>query len=139
VTPITDAHADIERLLSSYALLLDARDIDALTDLFVPDGELALRGGKTYAGHAALHRFFSRSTRGIHLPGPTLIDVANDGASATVWQSWLFVADGTNSIKRGMYRDVLEHDRSRWRFRRRELDLHPEGPDPEDAHARRSV
>jgi uncharacterized protein (TIGR02246 family) len=125
------AQADIERLLSSYPLLLDSGDVDGCIGLFADDGQFVLRGN-TIEGHDAIRAVFEAASAngrvGIHLPGPTLIDVGDDGVKATAWQSFFFVANGENNITRGMYRDQVRLDRDRWRFQRREVVLYP-GPE----------
>jgi hypothetical protein len=40
----------------------------------------------------------------------------------------LFVANGSNVVVRGMYRDVAERDGDRWRFRRRAVEMFPGPP-----------
>jgi uncharacterized protein (TIGR02246 family) len=122
------ARIEVERLLSSYPLLLDSGDVEGCVALFTDDGEFTVYGN-TVAGREALQQYFEaareRGRVGIHLPGPTLVDVAPDGATATTWQSFIFVANGENTLTRGMYRDLAEYDGERWRFRRREVDIYP--------------
>lgn len=126
-----DAPRAIERLLASYALLLDSGDIEGCADLFVDDCEFVISDGRRVEGRAALRRFLeqgrARGAVGIHLPGATLVDVADDARTATTWQSFYFVANGTNTVVRGMYRDQVECDGDRWRFRRRDIEIYP-GP-----------
>ncbi len=119
----------IERLLASYPLLFDSGDIAGCVEVFVENCVFAVAGNPPVEGRDALRRFFQnvhdRGAAGIHLPGPALIDVAEDGTSATMWQSFLFVANGSNTISRGMYRDVAVLEGDRWRFRRRDIELYP--------------
>lgn len=126
-----DAHDAIDRLLAGYALYLDSGDVDACCDLFVEDCEFVISDGRRVDGRDALHRFLAtgreRGAAGIHLPGPALVDLAGDGKTASVWQNFLFVANGSNTIVRGMYRDITEFDGERWRFRRRHIEIYP-GP-----------
>jgi len=129
VTDVSAARADIERLLASYGLFLDSGDIAACTDLFVDDCEIVVNDGPSIEGRDAVRRFFEdaadHGASGVHLPGPALVDVAPDGKTATAWQGFFFVANGSNTITRGMYRDVAELDADRWRFRRRGIELYP--------------
>ena len=127
-TDLDCARVAVERLLSSYPLLLDSGDVAGCVALFTDDGEFAV-DGNTVTGREALQKYFQdardRGRAGIHLPGPTLVDVAPDGATATAWQSFIFVANGENALTRGMYRDVAEYDGERWRFRRRDVEVFP--------------
>ena len=56
--------------------------------------------------------------------------MAEDGTTATIWQSFLFVANRSNIVVRGMYRDTAELDGTRWRFKRRAVEMFP-GPQSE--------
>ena len=132
---MTDAStplADIERLLASYALLYDSGDLAACADLFTTDCEFLVSGRRPIVGRDALLHYFegvhTHGAAGIHLVGAALVDVAADGASATVWQSYYFVANGSNTVVRGMYRDLAVFDGDRWRFRRRDVELYPGTP-----------
>ncbi len=120
--------AEVERLLSSYALLIDSNDIDGAVRLFTDDCELIFMGVPAKGRDAVRYVFESavaRGRAGIHLPGPTWVDVDATGESATTLQSFIFAPNGSNSLLRGMYRDqVVRHDDG-WRFRCREIELFP--------------
>ena len=128
----TDHHAAIGRLLASYALLFDSEDVDGCAALFTDDSEFLLNGEVAASGRTGVAAWFAdviaRGAGGIHLPGPPLIDVAADGRTATIWQSFLFVANGSNVVVRGMYRDVAERSVDTWRFRRRAVEMYPGPP-----------
>jgi ketosteroid isomerase-like protein len=124
--------AAIERLLASYALLFDSEDVIGCAELFTDDCEFVLNGNVAATGRQGVRAWFAdvvaRGAGGIHLPGPPLIDVAADGSTATIWQSFLFVANGSNVVVRGMYRDVAERRRDTWQFRRRAVEMYPGPP-----------
>lgn len=130
--PRGEAEAEIHRLLAGYALLLDSGDVAACADLFTGDCEFAISDGRAYQGRERLARFLQKGLdhgmAGIHLPGPTRIDVADDGQTATAWSSFVFVANGSDAIVRGMYRDLLVHDEGRWWLQRRHVEIFPGGP-----------
>ena len=129
-----EAIAAIERLLASYALLFDSEDVAGCADLFTHDCEFVVDGAVAASGRAGVAAWFgdviARGAGGIHLPAPPLIDVAEDGTTATIWQSFLFVANRSNVVVRGMYRDQAELDGTAWRFKRRAVEMFP-GPQPE--------
>jgi len=66
--------ADIQQLPARYALALDARDMDALVDLFVPD----VRVGSGQTGRDALRAWFDRTMRemrtSVHLVANHVVD-----------------------------------------------------------------
>jgi SnoaL-like domain len=64
------AHEEIRQLASRYAIALDARDLDTLVRLFVPD----VRAGNDRIGHEALKDNFAEQLR--HL-GVTILLVGN--------------------------------------------------------------
>ena len=119
----------MDRLLASYALLYDPGDVAGCADLFVDDCEFLVAGRRPVQGRDALQRYFegvhAAGAAGIHLLGPALVDVSTDSATATMWQSYYFVANGSNTIVRGMCRDDAVLDGDRWRFRRRDVELYP--------------
>jgi hypothetical protein len=67
----------------------------------------------------------ARGRVGIHLPGPTLVEVDKSGLSATTLQSFIFIPNGSNDLLRGLYRDRVVYQHDTWRFQRREIDLFP--------------
>jgi len=132
VSDVTTAREGIDRLLAAYGLLLDSGDIEGCTELFIDDCEFVIADGRPFEGRDELRRFLERVQErggaGMHLPSPPLVDVAPDGTTATMWQSFFFVANGSNTVVRGMYRDLAERDGNRWRFRRRDIEFYP-GPE----------
>jgi len=129
-----EANAAIERLLASYALLFDSEDVAGCADLFTHVCEFVMNGELAATGRTGIATWFGdvigRGAGGIHLPAPALINVAEDGMTATIWQSFLFVANRSNIVVRGMYRDSAELDGTRWRFKRRAVEMFP-GPQSE--------
>ncbi len=123
----------IDRLLAAYPLLLDSGDITGCAELFVDEAQFIVNGEARATGRDGVTAMFQHvvdsGSSGIHLPGPPLVEIAGDGLTATVWQSFLFVRSGSNTVVRGMYRDVAERDGDRWRFRSRDVEIYP-GPTP---------
>jgi SnoaL-like domain len=120
--------AEVERLLSSYALLIDSQHIDDALQLFTEDCELVFMGVPARGREAVRYVFESAIARGrvgIHLPGPTLVDIESDGMSARTHQSFIFVPNGSNSLLRGMYRDRVVRQDDAWRFQLRDIELFP--------------
>ncbi len=112
---LTD-RAAIADLLATYALTLDADDIDGCLSLFTEDAEF-LVFGKTLAGHDPIRTMLTRAPRGMHLTGATRIDL--DGHSAAVRSQVLFVDSSTHQMRPALYDDDLVKADGRWRFQRR--------------------
>src|ERR1700722_16714028 len=111
---MTDPEADrtaIRSLLASYALLLDADDIEACLDLFTEDGEFLVYG-KTLAGRERIKKMFTRAPRGMHLTGAALIDVGDQ--IATVRSQVLFVEAATHEVRPALYDDALVNVEGQW-------------------------
>ena len=116
---MTDLEADrdaIRDLLASYALTLDADDVEACLDLFTDDGEFLVYG-KTLAGRERIRKMFTRAPNGMHLTGAALIDVR--GQTATVRSQVLFVEASTHEMRPALYDDELVSIGGQWWFRRR--------------------
>ena len=88
---MTDDSADdrtaIRELLTSYALALDAGDIDDCVQLFTANAEFLVYG-RSFAGHDSIGRMFRDAPRGLHLTGVSRIDVRDN--IATVRSQVLF-------------------------------------------------
>jgi uncharacterized protein (TIGR02246 family) len=109
--------AAIRELIASYALSLDAGDIDQCVELFADDGEFVVYG-RSFAGRQGIGGMFRDAPRGLHLTGVSHIDV--DGDTATARTQVLFVRAGSLQLRPALYDDELVHEGGCWRFRRRQ-------------------
>jgi ketosteroid isomerase-like protein len=114
---------EIRQLASRYAVLLDARDLDALVELFVPD----VRVGGDLRGRRALRDRFAEQLRGlgrsILVTGNHVIDVVDtDHATGIVscrGEIEPLDAPGTWVVQQIQYHDRYERRDGRWLFVRR--------------------
>lgn len=60
--------AGLADLLAGYVLGLDVGDVDAVVDLFTPDGEFRVYG-RAFAGHDGLRGMFTAAPGGLHQLG----------------------------------------------------------------------
>ncbi len=118
------AYEEIRQLASRYAIHSDARDMDALVDLFIPD----VRVGRDTYGHEALHADFDASFRRVGVTflqvGSHLIDLAGeDHATGIVYCRGEIQDGGIDSdrwiIHAIQYHDTYERREGRWLFVRR--------------------
>lgn len=118
------AYEEIRQLASRYAVHADARDIDALVALFVPD----VRVGRERSGHAALKADFDQSFRSVGLTflqvGTHAIDLIDaDHASGIVYTRAEIQDGGIDSerwiIHAIQYHDTYERRDGHWLFVRR--------------------
>jgi len=118
------AYEEIRQLASRYAIYLDARDVEKLIALFIPD----VRVGREKSGHEALRADFGSSLRGI---GRSFLQVGNhaielvdaDHATGIVYCRGEIQDGGPTSdrwiIQCIQYHDTYERRDGHWLFVRR--------------------
>ena len=118
------AYEEIRQLAARYAVYSDARDMDRLIDLYVPD----VRVGRERSGHEALRADMDRAFRGV---GVTFLHVGNhvidlvdeDHATGIVYCRGEIQDGGIESdrwiIHAIQYHDTYERRNGRWLFVRR--------------------
>jgi uncharacterized protein (TIGR02246 family) len=113
---MTGDYDAIRELIATYALALDAGDIEQCVALFVPDAEFLVYG-RSFAGHDGIGQMFRDAPRGLHHTGVSQIDVRGD--TATARSQVLFVRAGDLHLRPALYDDELVRVDAGWRFRRR--------------------
>jgi len=118
------ATVEIQQLAHRYAVYVDARDLDALVALFVPD----VRVGREASGHAALRADFDAKLRATGVSflqvGNHVVDFADeDHASGVVYCRGEIQEGGPEGsrwiIQLIQYHDSYERRAGRWLFVRR--------------------
>jgi ketosteroid isomerase-like protein len=118
------AYQEIQQLAYRYAVSLDARDLDALVALFVPD----VRVGREATGRDALRADFDRSLRTVGVTflhvGNHVIDLADDDHATGIVYTKAEIQDGGRRSMRWIHQAIQYHDRyerrdGRWLFVRR--------------------
>ncbi|MGH7337267.1 MAG: nuclear transport factor 2 family protein [Myxococcota bacterium] len=114
------ARDEIRQLACRYARAVDARDLELLVSLFVPD----VRVGRDRSGHAALREFWRESLSSVGVSilfvGNHLIDFSDgDHATGSVYCRGQ-VQDGERWIEQAIhYGDTYERRDGAWLFVRR--------------------
>ena len=118
------AISDIQQLAVRYAVYLDARELDKLVALYLPD----VRVTRELSGHAALRADFDRSLRAVgatflHV-GNHVIDFADDAHATGIVYCRAEIQDGGPESSRFIihaiqYHDSYERRDGRWLFARR--------------------
>ncbi len=114
------AHEQIRQLASRYAVALDARDLDTLVGLFVPD----VRVGSHRVGRDALRANFTEQLRDL---GVTILHVANHVIDVVDEDHATGIVSCRGEIEMGakwivqsiQYHDVYERGEGTWLFVRR--------------------
>lgn len=118
------AVTDIQQLACRYAVYLDARDLDKLVALYVPD----VRVAKDAHGHAALRADFDRSLRSVGATflfvGSHVVDFIDDSHATGIVYCRGEIQDGGPDgtrwiIQAIQYHDSYEKRDGRWLFVRR--------------------
>jgi ketosteroid isomerase-like protein len=118
------AISEIQQLAHRYAVHLDARDLDRLVALYVPD----VRVGKNASGHAALRADFERALRAVGVTflqvGTHVVDFADDSHASGVVYTRGEIQDGGPDSTRWIVQAIQYHDSyekrgDRWLFVRR--------------------
>lgn len=118
------AYEEIRQLASRYAVYSDARDIEALVDLFIPD----VRVGRDTYGHEALRKDFDAGFRGVGVTflqvGNHVIDLIDDDHATGIVYCRGEIQDGGRESLRWIihaiqYHDTYERREGRWLFVRR--------------------
>lgn len=104
------AHQEIRQLAYHYAVSLDARDLDALVALFVPD----VRVGREKTGRAALRAEFDRSLRAVGITflnvGSHAIELVDDDHATGVVYTKAEIQDGGPDSERWIHQAIQYHD-----------------------------
>lgn len=114
----------IAELRAHYCHVLDARDWDALAELFTEDGEF--RGLAHVTGRAAIHTFFSTTVQNLaegfwHFCTNATVQLDGDTATGRTSMQYLSVKKGVSYVSAGHYDDDLRREDGVWRFRSRRI------------------
>lgn len=115
------AHQEIQQLAHRYAVAMDARDMDTLVALFVPDVQV----GREESGREALRASFDRQLRAVGITflhvGTHAIDLLDEENATGVVYCRAEIQDGVRWIVQAIqYHDTYARRAGRWYFVRRE-------------------
>jgi len=114
--PVEDV-AEITQLLARYALGMTKDDIDAVVDVFTPDGSYSAFGD-TYR----LRDFpalVAAAPKGVFLVGPPVLQLDGDGGTGQ--QPLCFVEQTTHEMRIGWYTDSYLRTADGWRLHTRSM------------------
>ncbi len=113
---ITDI-IEIEQLLARYAVGMTKDDIDAVIEVFTPDGSYSAFGD-TYA-LADFPRLVAAAPKGLFLTGTPALDL--DGDEGTGQQPLCFVDQTNHAMRIGYYTDTYRRTPNGWRLHTRSM------------------
>jgi hypothetical protein len=108
---------ELEQVLARYAVGMTQNDIEAVIDVFTPDGTYSAFGDTyTLADFPAL---VEAAPKGLFLVGPPVLDLKGD--SGTGYQTLCFVEQTTHEMRIGWYTDTYLRSEKGWRLRTRSM------------------
>ena len=111
---------EVQQLLARYAVGMTKGDIDAVIEVFTPDGTYSAFGD-TFT----LEQFpdlVAAAPKGLFLTGTSAVDLDPDDPDvATGTQPLAFVDHATHDLRIGYYRDTYHRTASGWRLHRRAM------------------
>jgi SnoaL-like domain len=109
--------AEIEQLLARYAVGMTKDDIEAVIDVFTPDGSYSAFGDTyTLADFPAL---VAAAPKGLFLTGAPAVEL--DGDAGTGEQPLCFVDQTDHSMRIGWYTDTYRRTPDGWRLHTRRM------------------
>jgi hypothetical protein len=114
--PIGDV-IEIQQLLARYAVGMTKDDIEAVIDVFTPDGSYSAFGD-TYA-LGDFPALVAAAPKGLFLVGAPVLEV--DGDTGTGEQPLCFVDQTNHDMRIGWYTDTYRRTGAGWRLRTRSM------------------
>jgi hypothetical protein len=108
---------EIEQLLARYAVGMTQDDIEAVMDVFTPDGAYSAFGA-TYT-LKDFPSLVAAAPKGLFLTGTPTLDL--DGDTGTGYQPLSFVDQTNHDMRIGWYTDTYKRTENGWRLHRRAM------------------
>ncbi len=114
--PIADV-IELEQLLARYAVGMTKDDVDAVIEVFTPDGTYSAFGD-TYT-LSDFPTLVAAAPKGLFMVGPPVFELAGD--SGTGQQPLCFVEQTTHDMRIGYYTDSYRRTSEGWRLHTRAM------------------
>src|SRR3954467_5771829 len=108
---------EIEQLLARYAVGMTRDDIDAVIDVFTPDGSYSAFGA-TY-NLSDFPELVAAAPKGLFLTGTPALEL--DGDTGTGRQTLCFVDQTDHAMRIGYYTDTYRRTAAGWRLHTRKM------------------
>ena len=108
---------ELEQVLARYAVGMTRDDVEAVMEVFTPDGTYSAFGA-TYA-LADFPALVAAAPKGLFLTGTPVLDL--DGDAGTGYQTLCFVEQSTHHMRIGWYTDTYRKTEKGWRLHTRSM------------------
>lgn len=108
---------EIEQLLARYAVGMTRDDVDAVVDVFTPDGTYSAFG-ETYT-LADFPALVAAAPKGLFMTGTPALELAGDTGSGM--QALCFVDQTNHDMRIGWYTDTYRRTEAGWRLASRSM------------------
>jgi SnoaL-like domain len=110
---------ELQQVLARYAVGMTQDDIEAVVDVFTPDGTYSAFGATyTLEDFPAL---VAAAPKGLFLTGTPVLDLDGDAGTGTGSQTLCFVDQTTHDMRIGWYSDTYLRTEKGWRLRTRAM------------------
>ena len=110
---------EIEQLLARYAAGMTRDDVEAVMDVFTPDGWYSAFGDKYVL--ADFPRLVAAAPKGLFMTGTPAIEFGVDPNTATGVQPLCFVEQTEHAMRIGWYTDTYRRTDQGWRLHTRSM------------------
>jgi SnoaL-like domain len=110
---------ELQQVLARYAVGMTQDDVEAVMDVFTPDGSYSAFG-ETY-GLKDFPALVAAAPKGLFLTGPPTLDLDGDGGTGTGQQTLCFVDQTTHDMRIGWYTDTYRRTDNGWRLHTRKM------------------
>ncbi|MBV9933832.1 MAG: nuclear transport factor 2 family protein [Actinobacteria bacterium] len=108
---------EVQQLLARYAVAMTKNDVEAVVQVFTPDGTYSAFGD-TYA-LADFPTLVAAAPKGLFMVGPAAVEL--DGDSGTGEQPLCFVDQTNHDMRIGWYTDTYRRTADGWRLATRRM------------------
>jgi hypothetical protein len=115
----TAAIVEVEQVLARYAVGMTRDDVEAVMEVFTPDGTYSAFGA-TYA-LGDFPALVAAAPKGLFLTGTPVLDLDLDEGTGTGYQTLCFVDQTTHDMRIGWYTDTYRTTEKGWRLQTRSM------------------
>jgi hypothetical protein len=110
---------ELEQVLARYAVGMTRDDVEAVMEVFTPDGTYSAFG-ETYA-LADFPTLVAAAPKGLFLTGTPAVDLDPEQGTGTGHQTLCFVDQTSHDMRIGWYTDTYRKTEQGWRLRTRQM------------------